>query len=70
LYYFPCMINSISTKINETHRTHGMHMVKHDHKISLSRHHRKDHLEDLGMKRNKTLKYILEKQSTQILTAG
>ena len=26
---------------------------KYDHKILLSRHHRKDHLEDLGMNRTK-----------------
>jgi hypothetical protein len=64
------MINSISMKINEMHRARGMHKVKYDHKILLSRHHRKDHLEDVGMNRGKTLKHILEKQISQILTAG
>lgn len=52
------------------HRTCGMHEVDHDHKTLLSRHHRKDHLADLGINRSKTLKYILEKQNSQILTAG
>lgn len=61
MYYFPCMINIIYIEINEMHRTRGMHKVNHDHKILLSRHHRKDHLADLGMNRSKTLKYILEK---------
>ena len=52
------------------HRTRGKHKVNHDHKILLSRHHRKNHLADLGMNRSKTLKYTQEKQNSQILTAG
>jgi hypothetical protein len=47
-----------------------MHEGNHDHKILLNRHHRKDRLEDLGMNRSKTMKYILEKQTSQNLTTG